>query len=135
MIVFGVFFSQKGLLKIAKECLKMDPSNRYTAKQILSCEYFRDHDFQNEFANEFRRMIRTHKTKNPHLRRYSITKDSQHEKIASKKHDNTSKSTNSVYSKNYTSKSYLTNKESSEPIDQAKIDSKILIDNVLLINI
>jgi len=65
----------KSLLKIAKECLRMDPAARFTCKQVMACDYFRDSDFQAEFANELRRMIRKHRAKNPHLRRYSIVSD------------------------------------------------------------
>lgn len=49
----------------------MDPSARFTIKQIMNTEFFKDSDFTVDFNNEMRRMIRKHKAKNPHLKRYS----------------------------------------------------------------
>ncbi|MES1903608.1 MAG: Cyclin-dependent kinase-like 2, partial [Paramarteilia canceri] len=59
------------LIKLLKECLKMDPNSRCTIQQVNNFEYFRENNFHAEFSHELRRMIRKHRSKNPHLRRYS----------------------------------------------------------------
>jgi len=61
----------QSLLRIIRETLRMDPSSRFTVKQVMSTEFFKDTEFVADFNNEMRRMVRKHRAKNPHLKRYS----------------------------------------------------------------